>query len=137
MFTLSEDEADVCDLMRVFLRALDHGEEAGVESCFSTDVHARVDAVAHVGREGLAKLLRRAAATGGTGIRTHMIGNPAVDVAGDEAIVGADVRALEVRRDGVGVTVWRLRAYAQRQRGQWLVCGLLLDHVGTEAHAAR
>ena len=137
MFALSEDEADVCDLMRVFLRALDHGEEAGVESCFSTDVHARVGAVVHVGRDGLAALLRRAAATGGTGVGTHVIGNPAVDVAGDEGIIGADVRTLDVGPEGVGVTVWRLRAYAQRQRGRWLVCGLLLDHVGTEAHTAR
>ena len=136
MLALSEDEAAVCDLMRVLLRALDHGEAADVEACFSTDVHARIDDVAHVGRTGLADLLRRAIAVGGDGAVTHLIGSPAVDVAGDEGIVGADVQAFDARPDGVYVSVWRLRAYAERRRGRWLVCGLLLDRVRSEAHAA-
>jgi hypothetical protein len=137
LLSVTEDEAAVSDLLRRLLDAVDRGDDATAAMWLARSAYARIGAVIHLGPDGLSGWLRAATCTVGGSVRAHLVGATTLDIHGDEALIAADMRVLDLGDEWLGVSVWRLRAFAERRKTRWLIGGLLFDQIRSEAHVAR
>ena len=135
------DRFEIIDIMNSYARALDTKDYSLLRSIFAIDAEVMIVFDSDSPDGGQVRLTGRkdwieyvAAALDGTKASQHLLGNPMINLDGNEAVVRTDLQATEYYKDPkkAKTTVWGVYETHMVKEKSWKITRHTLTSIGSE-----